>query len=60
MYFGIGGDDPAMLADFARQGKPVPSNHSPYFAPVPEPTIRTGVMVLTLAVLMVTSAITLH
>jgi hippurate hydrolase len=55
LFFGIGGDDPAMLADYKAQAKPVPVNHSPYFAPVPEPTIRTGVMVLTLAVLMVTS-----
>jgi metal-dependent amidase/aminoacylase/carboxypeptidase family protein len=54
VYFGIGGDDPKMLADYKAQGKPVPVNHSPYFAPVPEPTIRTGVTVLTLAVLMVT------
>jgi hippurate hydrolase len=55
LFFGIGGDDPAMLADYKAQGKPVPVNHSPYFAPVPEPTIRTGVKVLTLAVLMVAS-----
>jgi hippurate hydrolase len=55
LFFGIGGDDPAMLADYKAHGKPVPVNHSPYFAPVPEPTIRTGVTVLTLAVLMVTS-----
>lgn len=55
VFFGIGGDDPAMLADYKSQGKPVPGNHSPYFAPVPEPTIRTGVTVLTLAVLMVAS-----
>jgi len=56
LFFGIGGDDPAMLADYKAQGRAVPVNHSPYFAPVPEPTIRTGVTVLTLAVLMVTSA----
>ncbi len=53
VYFGLGGDDPAMLAEYKAQGKPVPVNHSPFFAPVPEPTIRTGVTVLTLAVLMV-------
>ncbi len=55
VYFGIGGDDPTMLADYQRRGQPVPVNHSPYFAPVPEATIRTGVTTLTLAVLMVTS-----
>jgi amidohydrolase len=53
LFFGIGGDDPKMLADYKAQGKPVPVNHSPYFAPVPEPTIKTGVLVLTLAVMMV-------
>lgn len=56
VFFGIGGDDPKMLAEYKAQGKPVPVNHSPYFAPVPEPTIRTGVMVLTLAVMMVAAA----
>jgi hippurate hydrolase len=55
VFLGIGGDDPKMLADYKADGKPVPVNHSPYFAPVPEPTIRTGVMALTLAVLMVTA-----
>jgi len=55
LFFGIGGDDPALLADYKAQGKPVPVNHSPYFAPLPEPSIRTGVTVLTLAVLMVAS-----
>lgn len=53
VFFGIGGDDPRMLEEYKAQGKPVPVNHSPYFAPVPEPTIRTGVMVLTLSVMMV-------
>jgi amidohydrolase len=53
--FSIGGDDPAMLKDYKARGKAVPANHSPYFAPVPQPTIRTGVTVLTLSVLMVTS-----
>jgi hippurate hydrolase len=55
VFFGIGGDDPKMLADYKARGVPVPVNHSPLFAPVPEPSIRTGVTVLTLAVLMVTS-----
>jgi hippurate hydrolase len=51
VYFGIGGYDPKMIADYKAEGKKLPVNHSPYFAPVPEPTIRTGVRVLTLAVL---------
>jgi hippurate hydrolase len=53
VFFGIGADDPKMLAEYQSQGRPVPVNHSPYFAPVPEPTIRSGVIVLTLAVMMV-------
>jgi hippurate hydrolase len=32
-------------------GPPLPFNHSPFYAPVPEPTIRTGVKAMTLAVL---------
>jgi amidohydrolase len=58
VFFGIGGDDPKMLADYKTRGIPVPVNHSPLFAPVPEPSIRTGATVLTLAVLMVTSGTT--
>ncbi|MET0373712.1 MAG: amidohydrolase [Rhizorhabdus sp.] len=53
VFFGIGGSDPAMLGRYKAEGKAVPVNHSPYFAPVPEPTIRRGVETLTLAVLMV-------
>jgi len=53
VFFGIGGDDPAMLAKYKAEGKPVPVNHSPYFAPVPEPSIKRGVETLALAVLMV-------
>ncbi len=53
VFFGIGGHDPQMIARYKAEGKPLPVNHSPFFAPVPEPTIRTGVETLTLAVLMV-------
>ncbi|HWU78065.1 MAG TPA: amidohydrolase [Rhodanobacter sp.] len=53
VFFWIGGDDPAMLAKYKAEGKPVPVNHSPYFAPVPDPTIKRGVETLTLSVLMV-------
>lgn len=50
-FIGIGGFDPKMIEDYKAQGKPVPVNHSPLFAPVPEPSIRSGTVVLTLAVL---------
>jgi amidohydrolase len=53
VFFDIGGEDPKLLADYKARGEPVPENHSPYFKFVPQPTIRTGVTVLTLAVLMV-------
>jgi len=55
VFFNIGGYDPATIERYKAEGKPLPGNHSPYFAPVPEPAIRTGVQTLTLAVLMVTS-----
>jgi hippurate hydrolase len=54
VFFGVGGQDPAMLADHKARGIPIPGNHSPLFAPVPEPTIKAGATVLTLAVLAVT------
>jgi len=34
-----------------REGKPLPSLHSPFWAPDPEPTIKTGVTAMTAAVL---------
>jgi len=57
VFFIIGA---AMLAKYKAENKPVPVNRSPYFAPVPEPTIRIGVEVLTLAVLTKVSAVELH
>jgi amidohydrolase len=51
VYFSIGGYDPAVMAKAKAEGKPLPVNHSPFFAPTPEPTIRTGVEAMTLAVL---------
>lgn len=50
-YFSIGVYDPKSVAAAAAGGPPVASNHSPYFAPVPEPTIRTGVEAMSLAVM---------
>jgi hippurate hydrolase len=43
-----------MVADHAAKGIPIPGNHSPLFAPVPEPAIKAGAALLTLAVLSVT------
>ena len=52
MYFFIGTLDPRQVAESRKPGgPPVPSNHSPLFAPVPEPSIKIGVQAMTLAVL---------
>lgn len=48
----VGGVDPASWRA-ASEGKiaPPPANHSPQFAPVPEPTLKTGVQAMTAAAL---------
>jgi amidohydrolase len=51
LYFGIGVYSPERVAAAKAGGPPLPSNHSPYYAPVPEPSIRTGVEAMTLAVM---------
>jgi hippurate hydrolase len=50
-YFGIGGLDPAVFGKARTSRAAVPGNHSPEFAPVPEPTIRTGAEAMSLVVL---------
>ena len=54
VYFMIGGYTQAMIDRFKAEGKPLPTNHSPFFAPDHTTAIRTGIEVLTLAVLGVT------
>jgi hippurate hydrolase len=49
--FRLGAVDPAKIAESQRTGTPLPSLHSSRFAPVPEPTIKTGVTALTAATL---------
>ena len=49
--FHIGAVDPEKMAQFKREGKELPSLHSSKFAPVPEPTIRVGIIGMTSAVL---------
>lgn len=49
--FWVGAADASRVEESRRTGKPLPSLHSPLFAPVPEPTIRTGVKAMTTAVL---------
>lgn len=47
----VGATDPSKFAESERTGIPVPSNHSPTFAPIPEPTLKTCVSSMTAAVL---------
>jgi amidohydrolase len=50
--FHVGAVDPAKLAESKKPGAaPLPTLHSSRFAPVPEPTIRTGVAAMTAAML---------
>ncbi|QDW39294.1 amidohydrolase [Bradyrhizobium sp. KBS0727] len=51
MMFNIGVYEPERWAAAKNSGTPLPANHSPLFAPVPKPTIETGVKAMTLAVL---------
>lgn len=51
MFFNIGVYEPERVAAARNGGPPLPQNHSPLFAPVPKPTIETGVTAMTLAVL---------
>jgi amidohydrolase len=56
MLFFVGVYDPQRVAESKRPGgKPLPFNHSPLFAPVPEPSIKTSVQAMSLAVLNVLS-----
>ncbi len=51
MFFFTGVYDPKDVAAAEQGGKPVAFNHSPYYAPVPEPSIKTAAQAMTLAVL---------
>jgi amidohydrolase len=47
VIFWLGAYDPAKVAESDRTGVTLPSPHSPLFAPLPEPTLRTGVTAMT-------------
>jgi amidohydrolase len=49
--FHIGAVDPEKMAQYKKEGKELPTLHSSKFAPVPEPTIRVGIVGMTSAVL---------
>jgi len=53
-YWGFGGVDPARYATAVAAGRvssDIPVSHSPYFAPVIQPTLRTGTEAVVVAVL---------
>ena len=47
VMFWLGASDPAKVAESLKTGVQLPGPHSPLFAPVYEPTIRTGVTAMT-------------
>jgi len=49
--FWLGAVDPEKMRQSKATDVPLPSLHSPLFAPLPEPTLRTGVKAMTSAVL---------
>jgi hippurate hydrolase len=52
VFFFTGVYDPKVVAEAERPGgKPVAFNHSPFYAPVPEPSIKTAAQAMSLAVL---------
>ncbi len=51
MLYWLGAVDPVKVEEAARTEMPLPSLHSSKFAPLPEPTIKTGVRSMTAAVL---------
>ncbi len=51
LQFGLGAVAPDKVAESRKNGTALPSLHSSKFAPVPEPTIKTGVIAMTAAVL---------
>jgi len=51
MMFWLGAVDPVRIKQSKEGGPALPSLHSPLFAPLPEPTLRTGVKAMTAAVL---------
>jgi hippurate hydrolase len=49
--FWLGTQAPEVVADAKAKGTTLPSLHSPFFKPIPEPSIETGVKAMTSAVI---------
>jgi hippurate hydrolase len=47
VMFWLGATDPARFAAAKAEGKELPGWHNSHFAPLPEPTLRTGVIAMT-------------
>ena len=47
VMFWVGGEDPARIAEAEKTGKPLPSLHSPFWAPDAEKVIGTAAEALT-------------
>ena len=43
LYFSLGVADPAKFKDAEASGVPLPSNHSPFFSPDVEPSLKTAI-----------------
>jgi inosine-uridine nucleoside N-ribohydrolase len=54
-YYHLGSVAPERVAAASKGGPALPPTHSAYYYPVPEPTIRTGVLTMALAVLDLTT-----
>jgi hippurate hydrolase len=53
-YYHLGSVAPERVEAAKKGGPPLPQTHSAFYYPVPEPTIRTGVLTMSLAVLELT------
>ena len=51
LFMTIGGYDPKVIADYKARGLSVPVNHSPQFAPDPEPAIRATTSAIVLSII---------
>jgi amidohydrolase len=49
--FWLGAVDPAKVQQSKKENKPLPSLHAPNYAPLPAPTINTGVKAMTISVI---------
>jgi hippurate hydrolase len=50
LYF-LGTQPPEKITEYRKAGRPLPSLHSDLFYPMPEPTLKTGVLTMSMAVL---------